>query len=185
MPFHARTARGHLVKWLRSTTPLGGSRVRSLVLPKPKPRRAAKRKKGLPARSGRRVCNSRGTCWSVSRVGMERHRDGRPHGWFDARAPRLLSKPGQLGLCTRLRCHGEQRRGQRIGLRNGTASRNVEPEIDPFKGVVLLNHFTKWPRVVMIVQVPREQASSLRSSVPYTRDFADGQGDTELSTWGT
>ena len=41
-----------------------------------KPRRAAKRKKGLPARSGRRVCNSHGTCWSVSRVGMERHRDG-------------------------------------------------------------------------------------------------------------
>ncbi len=26
---------GHLVKWLRSTTPLGGSRVRNLVLPKP------------------------------------------------------------------------------------------------------------------------------------------------------
>ena len=59
------------------------------------------------------------------------------------RAPRLLSKPGVARLRGAM---GSRSRWQRIGLRNGTASRNVEPEIDPFKGVVLLSHFTKWPR---------------------------------------
>jgi hypothetical protein len=31
----------------------------------------------------------------------------------------------------------------------GLPPENVEPEIDPFKGVVLLNHFTEWPREVV------------------------------------
>jgi hypothetical protein len=67
-------------------------------------------------------------------------------GRFDARAPRLLSKSGRRALSTRLRCHGEQRRWQRIGLRNGTASRKVEPESTRFKVFVPLSHFTKWQR---------------------------------------
>jgi hypothetical protein len=45
--------RGHLVKWLRSATPLRGSGVRSLVLPKPRTKARGYSEKGLPARSGR------------------------------------------------------------------------------------------------------------------------------------
>jgi len=120
---------GEVVTEYNSLRRVAGSKPRA-----PETNQGARlKRKGTTRQVKAAICNSRGTsCWSVSRVGMERHRDGRPHGWFDARAPRLLSKPGRRALSTRLRYHGEQSRWQRIGLRNGTASRIVEPAIDPF-----------------------------------------------------